>query len=510
MPISDNITTELEYSINTASNTYDYSGITGLDTDRSSASQLIVLFTFNNFTDGTAVSSRTFTNWYDPFLLPLTIADGTSVLTFNDATFQVTVTSSETTGALGTVKDAGGTEFTRPLHDSGTKIRIIRAQDVNNKNHVFAPGSRVTSTSLNNAIGQVFDSVVELNGRLVKVESGNFESTGSLPLQNLADIPAQSGAAVKILQYNPSSTPIYEWIDPPAGSGSSSGDMTGIDITGGNGITLSQSNTTSGNYTATVTADLKSNGGIEIDSHANDLALNLGHAAINGTLAISDGGTGSTSAANARTALGLGTAATQATGIANTNVPKFTSGVADDDFLRVNGVLIEGRSAAEVLSDIGAQAADADLTAIAGLTSAADKGIQFTGSGTAGVYDLTAAGKALLDDANAAAQRTTLGITNVGAYTGQIEAAANKTYTLDPAAATARTITGFYIKSASGTVTATLKVGTDVVKAASVTSSSGDQTSLANTGVSVNEAITIVTTSNSSATDVIFSVEYTE
>ena len=43
-------------------------------------------------------------------------------------------------------------------------------------------------------------------------------------------------------------------------------------------------------------------------------------------------------------------------GISSGNVATFTSGVADDDFLRVNGTAIEGRSASEVLSDIGGQA----------------------------------------------------------------------------------------------------------------------------------------------------------
>ena len=45
-----------------------------------------------------------------------------------------------------------------------------------------------------------------------------------------------------------------------------------------------------------------------------------------------------------------------AKGISQHDVPQFTSGVADNDFLRVDGTVIEGRSASEVLSDIGAQA----------------------------------------------------------------------------------------------------------------------------------------------------------
>ena len=73
------------------------------------------------------------------------------------------------------------------------------------------------------------------------------------------------------------------------------------------------------------------------------------------------------------------TTATLSTGISNNNVPKFTSGVADNDFLRVDGTAIEGRSAAEVLSDIGASAAAGSSSIVT--TGALDSGSISSGFG---------------------------------------------------------------------------------------------------------------------------------
>ena len=192
----------------------------------------------------------------------------------------------------------------------------------------------------------------------------------------------------------------------------------------------------------TLSADLKANSGLVISS--GEIALDLDASGISGSLGIADGGTNATSASAARTNLGLAigsdiqshsgilddvAATTQA---ANKGIFFDTANsAATFDLTAAGRALLDDADAAAQRTTLGlaigtnVQAANSNLSSLAGLTSAANKLPFFTGSGTADLADLTAFARTLLDDANASTARATLGLSigsDIQAFNSQLAA----------------------------------------------------------------------------------------
>lgn len=84
-------------------------------------------------------------------------------------------------------------------------------------------------------------------------------------------------------------------------------------------------------------------------------------------------------------------------------------------------------TAATALAALGGQPLDGALTSLSGLTYVADRSVYSTAADTFALYTLSAAGRALIDDADVPAQRVTLGLvigTNVQAWDADLDAVA--------------------------------------------------------------------------------------
>ena len=327
--------------------------------------------------------------------------------------------------------------------DTPTNGQILKYNTTDSEwKYADLPGSTVVT------LGDVNSGSLADNALLVYNSSaGEFQfESGSTLRTTLGVDPSGTDNSTNI---SISSATSYDYITLSAGQVLTINQVNlGTDVTG----TLPVASGGTGSTTASGARTALGLGTISTQD-SDDVTITGGNISGIVDLAIADGGTGASSVSAARSNLGLGGLATQDT-ITESQISDLGSYITasstdtltnksgnisqwtnDSGFLTAEtndlsaavtwanvpdanitqSSVTQHQAALSItesqISDLGSyQTSDAGLTSIAGLTTAADKMLYTTASDVYAVADLTSAGRALLDDADAAAQRTTLGL----------------------------------------------------------------------------------------------------